>query len=50
MEILKPLLIGLLIASLVWWGIQQFDLPAPIKTAANIILVIVAVVFLLRFI
>jgi len=47
LSLLVSLLIGLIIVGLLWWVLQQIPLPPPIKQVANVVVIVIAVIWLI---
>ncbi len=49
-SLLIQILVLCLIVGLVWWGLGQLPLPAPVRMVVNVVLVIIAIVALCSFV
>lgn len=48
-RMLESLLIAVIIIGLIFWALGQIPLPDPWRSIATLILVVIAIVYLLRF-
>lgn len=46
---LISLLVGVIVVGLIWWLIRQLPLPEPFGTVAQVIFIIIAIWYFLRF-